>query len=325
MGIRKWFYALLLLLLTVFVFRYFIGEIYYIPSQSMEDSMFPGDFVWVNKMAYGGRVPQTYFNLPYMRFPGYTSIKRNDIVVFKYPIEIDVPFDKRTNVVKRCIGLPGDTLSIVEKKVFIGHDSVDEKPTIKYSYVILGTNDSMGLHIYKQTGIDEGGLIDEHTFAFDLTRTQADTIKKMNGIRAIKLQIMNYTSNALFPGGEYFLWNRDNYGPIIVPKKGMTVHLTIDSITLYASIISDYENHKLDTRNDSIFIDGKYATHYTFKMNYYFMLGDNRDDSEDSRYWGFVPEDHILGRAALTVFSLRQNDHSFFSRINWKRCFSWVK
>jgi len=150
-------------------------------------------------------------------------------------------------------------------------------------------------------------------------------IGKMKDVSSVNILSIQYSTNTLFPGGEYFLWSKDNYGPIVIPKKQMTVHLSIDSLALYSRIIETYEHRTLATHGDSIFIDGQYGTHYTFKMNYYFMMGDNRDNSEDSRYWGFVPEDHIIGRASIILFSIKEGASLFWKRINCHRIFSIVK
>lgn len=328
------------------IIKSFVGEVYYIPTQSMEDSMLPGDYIWVNKLAYGPRFPETilslpftnnrlpfsnkpsyltWIELPYFRLPGYTHVKRNDVVVFNYPAENDAPMDKDTNYVKRCIGTPGDTLQIKDKIVYINNTEATEVPLAKYSYQISANNDTLASYLYHTLHVSEGGLIDENGYSFLLTKAQADSVSKQKGVYSVRKSSMNYTTNSLFPGGEHFLWNRDNYGPIVIPKKNMSVRLTIDSLEMYQRIISKYEHHVLETRNDSVFIDHKYCTHYTFKMNYYFMMGDNRDNSDDSRYWGFVPEDYIIGKASLTMFSVSQEKKSFWKRINWHRFFRWVK
>jgi signal peptidase I len=346
--LRDWLFNLLVLLVVIIILRNFVGEVYYIPSSSMEDSMLPGDYVWVNKLSYGPRFPQTimalpftknkfpftrstpsYLNwleLPYFRLPGYTHIKHNDVVVFNYPAEDGIPVDKKTNFVKRCIGLPGDTLVLRDKTVFINGKEAERLPSLKYSYEVRANSDTLGIHLYHAMHISEGGMISEdNTYSFLLTKSEADSISKMADVYSVKSISLPYSTNTLFPGGEYFLWSRDNYGPIIIPKKNMTIHLSTDSLAIYERIIESYEHHTLEAHNDSIFIDNKYTTHFTFKMNYYFMMGDNRDNSEDSRYWGFVPEDHIIGKASLVLFSIQQQGRSLWHRINWRRFFSWVR
>lgn len=349
-AIREWFISLLLLLLGVIILRNFVGEIYYIPSSSMENELLGGDFVWVNKLAYGPRFPETlltlpftrnklpftrnipsylkWIELPYFRLPGYTHIKRNDVVVFNYPAERGVPVDKKTNFVKRCIGLPGDTITLKDKTVYIGKRALDGLPGFLYSYEVTSAIDTLDMYLYRTMHVTEAEISGmANRYIFLLSKTQADSVRKMPFVTSLKLLIAPYSSSNLFPGGERFMWSNDNYGPLIVPKKGMTVHLSADSLALYSDIIRDYEHHSLSLVNDSIFIDGKYATCYTFKMNYYFMMGDNRDNSEDSRYWGFVPEDHIVGKASFIAFSIqpRPRSQSAWKRIDGHRFFKWVK
>ena len=314
----------------------------------MENCMLPGDFVWVNKIAYGPRFPQTllalpfskdrlpftrntpsyvdWIELPYFRLPGYTHIKRNDVVVFNYPAEDGVPVDKKTNFVKRCVALPGDTLMIRDKTIFVNRKALTEMPSVKYAYEVHANSDTLGIYLYRTMNISQGDIISlDHMYSFLLTPEQAVKIEHLPGVTSVRLQTMSFSTNSLFPGGEYFMWNKDNYGPIVIPAKKMTIHLSLDSLSMYARIIANYEHHKLFIRNDSIFIDGRYATHYTFKMNYYFMMGDNRDNSEDSRYWGFVPEDHIVGKASMVLFSVKQGGGSVWHRINWHRFFTFIR
>lgn len=314
----------------------------------MDNTLFPGDFVWVNKVAYGPRFPETllalpfnkgtlpftrntpayltWIELPYFRLPGYTHIKRNDVVAFNYPAEDDIPVDKKTNYVKRCVALPGDTLLIRDKTVFINGRPVAEAPDVRYSYEVLASSDTMGLYIYRSLNLQGNWLPPPgRRYSFMLTQAQANKVKQLPGVKWVRLQSMSYSTNTLFPGGEDFLWNKDNYGPLVIPKKNMTVHLNMDSLALYARIIAVYEHHSISAHHDSLFIDGRYASHYTFKMNYYFMMGDNRDNSEDSRYWGFVPEDHIIGKVSAVLFSVEQGNKPFWHRINWHRFFTIVR
>jgi len=315
----------------------------------MEGEVESGDLVWVNKLAYGPRLIQTllslpfsgnrlpftknspsystWIELPYLRLPGYTHIKRNDVVVFNYPMELNLPVDKRNNYMKRCVGMPGDTLQIFDRDIFIGKKMLDGLSNYHYSYLIQATTDTLQTYANNHLHIEETEVgTNAKEYIFMMTRAQADSLRKLPCVTSVVPNTATYTSNVLFPKDPHFLWTDDDYGPIVIPKKGATVRLNIDSIALYERIIRDYEHHKLETKNDSIYIDGTYATHYTFKMNYYFMMGDNRDNSIDSRYWGFAPEDHIIGKGSMVVFSANPGPRgqSLWKRINIHRWFNWI-
>jgi signal peptidase I len=348
MKYKRLFIWFLSLTITVLILRNFVGETYFIPSTSMEDELQAGDFIWVNKLAYGPRFPQTllsipftknilpfsenipsylsWLELPYFRFPGYENIKRNDIIIFNYPAEDGPPVDKKANFVKRCIGLPGDTIEITDKTVLINNKVIASPPLAKYSYEVLATVDSLGSYFYRILNITEGGLVSSNNkYIFFLTPSEADSIGKMSNILSVKRLSVEYATTDMFPGGKFAFWNKDYYGPLVIPKKGATIHLSMDSINLYKRIISVYEKHRIEGSHDSIFIDGKYASTYTFKMNYYFAMGDNRDNSEDSRFWGFVPEEYIIGKASFIFLSLKPGlRRSVWSGINWKRSFTSV-
>jgi len=315
----------------------------------MEDELLAGDFVWVNKFDYGPRFPETllsipfskntlpfsetipsyltWIELPYFRLPGIEKIKRNDVLVFNFPAEDGPPIDKKANFVKRCIGMPGDTIEISDKTVLINGTAVASAPKAKYSYEIFATFDSLGSYLYKTFHINEGGLISsDNKYIFLMTEKEADSISKMSNILLVKRLSVQYPTADMFPGGRFSFWNKDNYGPLLIPKKGMHIHLNIDSLVLYARIITTYEKHSLNIQHDSVFIDGQYKTSYTFTMNYYFVLGDNRDNSADSRFWGFVPENYIIGKASFVLFSLKQNpDKSGWKGINWGRSFTSIR
>lgn len=346
---KRLFLWLLALTLTVLFLQNFVGETYFIPSSSMEDELLAGDFVWVNKFDYGARFPETllsipftknylpfsetkpsyltWLELPYFRLPEIEKIKRNDVIVFNFPAEDGAPVDKKANIVKRCIGLPGDTVEINDKTVIINGKAIASPPKAKYSYEVYATIDSLGSYLYRTLHITEGEMISmDYKYIFLMTQAEADSVSRMENILLVKRLSVQYPTADMFPGGIFSLWNKDNYGPIVIPKKGESVHLDIDSLVLYARIITTYEKHSLNIRHDSIFIDGRYSTTYTFQMNYYFVLGDNRDNSADSRYWGFVPENYIIGKASFVLLSLKQNpDKAGWKGINWKHSFTSIR
>lgn len=340
---------MLILTLSVLFLQNFVGETYFIPSSSMEDELRAGDFIWVNKFDYGPRFPQTlltipfmkdylpfsgtvhcyltWLELPYFRLPGLEKIKRNDVLVFNFPAEDGIPVDKKDNFVKRCIGMPGDTIRISDKTVLINGVAIASSSETKYSYEVYATVDSLGSYLYRTLHVTEGGLISsDNKYIFLMTDTQADSVSKMANIILVKRLSVQYPTADMFPGGKFSFWNKDNYGAVVVPEKGKTIHLNVDSLVMYNRIITAYENHKLTTGHDSVFIDGQYATHYTFRMNYYFVLGDNRDNSADSRYWGFVPESYIIGKASFIILSLNQNqEKSRWKGIKWSRSFTFIR
>ncbi|MEO6882803.1 MAG: signal peptidase I [Bacteroidia bacterium] len=345
--IREWGGAVLVAIIIVIAVRTFVIEGYFIPSASMEKTLLTGDFILVSKIDYGPRTPITpvaypfseqtlpftrttnsylsWIQLPYFRLPGFTHIKRNDVVVFNYPAEDNRPVDHRTNFIKRCVALPGDTFEIRSTHVFINHKLSDSCLSLEFSYHVKTNPKVFKSDTLDKMGITEGGPISESgDYILTLDSENVEQLRLVKGVEDIALMSEkkgNY-SDMIFPKNKNFPWNVDNYGPMIIPKKGATVSLSADSLYLYKRIIVDYEKNTFEEKNDSIFINGTYCRHYTFKMNYYFMLGDNRNDSEDSRYWGFVPENHIIGKASLILFSVQKKQNN--SHIRWNRCFKWI-
>jgi signal peptidase I len=310
------FYSILIWL----VLRTFFIEAFVIPTGSMRLTLVEGDYIYVNKTAYGARLPITplsvpfthqqfylsWIELPYWRVPGYTSVKHNDVVVFNYPMENEFPVDHRTFYVKRCVALPGDTLSIANSIVFINGTQLQQPPSVQHSYTV--ETDSTGLDsalIKKYNLIIKGTFSLNQRYEIILTDAMADTLQKKEHILSVTQNIMSadlYDEN-IFPNNATHKWNIDNWGTIIIPKENETVELNSYTICFYKRIIEVYENNTLIVNGDSILINNKQCSTYTFKMNYYFMMGDNRHDSHDSRIWGFVPENHIVGKASYILFS----------------------
>ena len=296
---------------------------------------------------------------PYHRLKGLKPIRRNDVVVFNFPAGdtvlledpavtyydvvrefersfgkeegrkrlnqeytiISRPVDKRENYIKRCIAIPGDSLEVRDGQAFINGQPQKEVPGLQYSYVVQTSSpftqyaiDNLGIREY--TGNGSG-------YFMTLTDEIAEKVKELSNVISVRRYI--YTpNNGVFPQWDEARWSQDNYGPIWIPQKGATVQLTPENLPLYRRIIEAYEGHKLEERDGKIYIDGAEATEYTFAMDYYWMMGDNRHNSADSRFWGFVPEDHIVGKASFVWLSLDANKR-FPANIRWERLFRKVK
>ncbi len=351
-------------IVATFVHTYFIQP-FTIPTASLEKSLLIGDFLFVSKMNYGARVPMTTVaapmvhdtlplihsksylklpQLPYFRFPGFEKIKNNDIVVFNWPGDtvvkffdktgprVDKPIDKKSNYVKRCLGIPGDSLKIIDGIVYINGKKLilPERAKPQFSYVVVYD---------KKTPIDiEGLLFDLKINAADapgamnqnndslyfpaVTAESAEKLKHITGFTSVERFVNKKPDLSVFPHSKP--WNIDNYGPIYIPKEGKTVPLDLISLPLYKRIISEYEGNKLELKGNEIFINNKKATSYTFKQNYYWMMGDNRHRSEDSRYWGYVPENHIVGKPIFIWMSWNSEGKGIMNKIRWERLFTTV-
>lgn len=350
------------IVVATIVHTYFIQP-YTIPTSSLEKSLLVGDFLFVSKMNYGARVPMTtvalpmvhdsipltksksyltWPQLPYMRLPGIQNIDRTDIVVFNWPVDtvfrfFDTskrraykPVDKKSNYVKRCVGIPGDNLSIKEGMVYIDGKILQlperAKPQFSYKIALDGKTPIDFESLFKDLDVtDPAGFIDQTkrdtVIMSALTEVGAERLKNTPGITAVIRQISREDDNGVFP--HINKWNRDNYGPVYIPEEGKTVALTAETLPFYKAIITDYENNDLKVNGSEIRINGEIATNYTFKQNYYFMMGDNRHNSEDSRYWGFVPENHIVGKPIFIWLSIDPNGKGI-NKIRWDRVFTTV-
>jgi signal peptidase I len=376
---REWADAIIFATVAAYLIRSFIIEAYMIPTGSMERTLLIGDFLFVSKLNYGPRVPNTpiafpfahhtmpitggkayseLIQLPYKRLPGFQEIKRNDVVVFNFPAGDTVvteneaytyynfvrelgkeavhnnyhvvtrPIDKRENYIKRCVGISGDVIQMENGVLIVNGEKGFMPPEMQISYYV--ETDPYGLS--EQVLVDNRFEVDgrytnpsEGTYVLHLTKEEADRVKTWSNVKNVVALIQKSTDVAgpTFPHDEKFPWNFDNFGPIKVPAKGWTVELDSTNLPLYARAITAYEGNTLEKRGEDIYINGEKTNQYTFQMNYYWMMGDNRHNSLDSRDWGFVPEDHVVGKALFTWLSW-DKDGSFLTKIRWNRIFKGI-
>jgi len=347
---REWADAIIFAVIAAVLIRTLFIEAYVIPSGSMESSLLIGDYLFVSKVNYGARMPITpiafpfahhtmpligtkaYWDgvkLPYYRLPGLSEIKRGDIVVFNYPMDADSPLyrpvDKCENYIKRCQGTPGDTLGIVNAQVYINGKAAPNPLKGEPSYMVHTDGNEINPQILSDLRIEVRRSYTTSDYEMVMTRESAVILKTYSNIMSVReyAQSKDVYDPEIYPHNPNFKWNADNYGPIIIPKKGWKVNLDSLTFSLYRRCIEVYENNKLELIGQDILINGKKAENYTFKLNYYWMMGDNRHNSEDSRFWGFVPEDHIVGKALFIWMSMDANA-SFFGKIRWGRLFRGI-
>jgi signal peptidase I len=338
-----WVEAILFALVAASIIRTFTIEAYTIPTPSMEKTLLVNDFLFVSKLDYGPRVPMTplaiplvhnttpilntksyleFFKLPYLRLPGWTKIKNGDIVVFNYPREQERPIDKRDNYIKRCVAIPGDTMQIIKQQIFINNKPLDNPEEMQYLYrIFLKSGVALSPKTLDKMGIKKHDRLPDRTrMIYHLTKENANELVE-KGLADSVVKISKTMdpeilySRQPFPNDIQTGWNVDDYGPLVVPKAGMTIELTPRNVGTYRMNIEEYEGRTIQVSGNSVLIDGVEAKEYTFTKNYYFMCGDNRHNSEDSRFWGFVPEDHIVGKPWIIWFSI-DNDFSFKVRFN---------
>jgi len=295
----KWVIGLILLSITFFLLKLFVFEIYYVSSSSMYKTLLAGDFILVNKAYKSSLFPNSN---------GHKNIDRNDIIAFNFPAGSNNDAGKQIVFIKRCIALPGDTILIKDNDIFINSKSLHQPNNITFNYFIEYNGDLDLEKILLKFGLEEGfSLMDEKTFNFTLTENQAALIKNLNIVDTIykACYYRGVRQDGIFPFHNNLMWNSDNYGPVIIPAKGETITLTQDNLGIYHKIIVKYENNFLDIVNDTLFfINSEQTNEYTFKQNYYFAMGDNRHNSDDSRFWGFVPENHVRGTVTYLLFSI---------------------
>lgn len=345
---REWIDAIAFAVVAATLIRTFFIEAYTIPTSSMEKSLLVGDFLFVSKVNYGARAPITpvsfpfahntmpvvggnsyieWPNMPYMRLPGFQKIKNNDVVVFNYPAEDGRPLDKKENYIKRCLGIAGDSLAVINQQVFVNGIAAENPPKMQFKYYVQ-TDGSFDEKVAKRNDITEGGRTSDHgDFELLLTKQAKEDLLQQSWVKKVEntLQARGAGASYIFPFKESWGWNVDNFGTIYIPKAGDNIKLDTVTYFIYERAIRVYENNPtLDMKDNKVYLDGKEITSYTFKQNYYFMMGDNRHNSADSRFWGFVPEDHIVGKALFTWMSLDPNETNIFKKIRWNRIFRGI-
>ena len=351
--VRSWIDAIGFAVIAATILRTFLIEAYTIPTSSMEKSMLIGDFLFVSKTAYGPRVPMTPIafplvhhtmpigngksyteavQLPYHRMKGLGKIERNDCVVFNYPAEtLGRPVDKKENYVKRCVGVPGDVLELKNAQLFVNGALQEEPEGMKKQWTYYVSTKGTGLNsniLYKKYDITEPIKrgVNPNEYNITLTDNSRDAFKTLPYVTQVEKRIekKGISTHYIFPHDKNYKWNVDNFGPITVPAAGETVSITTENLSIYKDIIERYENNKLEVLAGEIYINDKVATTYTFAMDYFWMMGDNRHNSADSRFWGFVPENHIVGKALFVWMSWDKNAKGL-KKIRWNRLFRSVK
>jgi len=380
--VREWADAIIFAVIAATIIRTFLIEAYTIPTSSMEKSLLVGDFLFVSKISYGPRIPNTplsfpfahhtlpltkttksyleWIKLPYYRFSGWTSVKLHDNVVFNYPdgdtttlefqssrsyyamcremgkdfvhrnfTVVSRPVDKRENYIKRCVAMPGDTLEIINHEIYInGVLSQIGHGERQFNHVVRTDGSRINPRILSDLNITDGGptaLAGEYVFA--LSDEVAEKLKRLpNIVEVVKiLKPKNFHEKYIFPHSDNYKWNEDNFGPLFIPKAGASIRIDTTNIVLYDRIIHAYEGNDLRIEGDKIFINGIETDTYTFEMDYYWLMGDNRHNSADSRFWGFVPNDHVVGKAVFVWLSLDKDKSLLDGKIRWRKMFRLVK
>jgi signal peptidase I len=266
------------------------------------------------------------------------------VVVFNVPPKslndgVDYPIDLKTNYIKRCVAIPGDTLTVVNRQVIVNRKPLKNPEKMQFSYIVTA-NSEINERIFEKYDISDRrklGYSNGFQYHMYISPAIAEELKALPFIKSVEVKVQNPMNGAwetrdekdvesnIFPNADYYPWNGDFYGPLVIPKEGMTIAVNDSSMATYGQTILLYD-HNDDVKVDGgkLFIDGKEVTEYTFKQDYYFMMGDNRHNSLDSRYWGFVPADHIVGKAFFIWLSIDKNA-SFAHKIRWSRFFNLIE
>ena len=352
----EWRNALVFAVVVATFFRWSLAEAYVIPTGSMENSVLVGDYILVSKVHFGPRTPQTLLQLPlthqkiwgteipsYLdwvqipsyRFPGFRNVERGEIVVFNAPKDLldptDRPNDLMTLLVKRCVAVPGDVLEIKDRKISINGKETVNPSGMKFQYEVT-TKYPLQPHQLQNLGIGKedywvSGYVGENKTVYSmlLTNEQIDKVQKARDVVSVEVSSGSPVGFPLFPALKNDTWDLHNYGPLTVPQQGMTIQVNEMTLDFYGELIEKYEgNEQVKVANGQLEIDGERLEAYTFKQDYFFMMGDSRDNSIDSRYWGFVPESHIIGKPIMVLFS-KNVEGEGLNKVRWERIFSTVE
>lgn len=376
---REWIDAGVFAVVAATIIRTFIFEAYVIPTGSMEKTLLVNDFLFVSKLSYGPRLPNTplaipfvhhtapvvntksyleWIKLPYKRLWS-SNIERNDVVVFNYPVGDTVigayqsninyydalqyeyhgdrqaildrddiivrPVDKRENFIKRCVGISGDTISLKNGILYVNSSPAYVPPNSATNYTVQTKGTIFDEDVLKtefNVDVEKDGqftiMNNNGLYSIVLTEAEAEKMKQQTYIQSVTKEIVPYNIRTFPQDTAHYKWSEDFYGPVWIPKKGATLTLTPENISIYRRVIGVYEGNKLEEKDGKFFINGAETNQYTFKMDYFWLMGDNRHNSQDSRFWGFVPEDHVVGRASLIWFSWDKGPR-------WNRLFRAIK
>ena len=376
----EWISVLILALICSFTIKVLFVETYKIPTPSMEETLLAGDYIFVSKLTYGPRLPETplaipfyhnklpsgrksyseKFKMPYKRLKGFSRVNREDIIVFNFPegdtmvvqypgqnyyslvrqygreyimSEFEIithPVDKRENYIKRCIALPGDTLQIAEGTIRVNKKRRPELALQKFKYYVSTKGDPLpdalldSLKILKSS-VTYNPINSLHVLY--LAQENVESLRSFPQVRSISRYTeptLSFQNKEIFPHSDFYRWTGDNFGPIRIPSRGDTIQINHLNLPIYQRIIDIYEQNDLAIIDEDIYINGEAASSYVIQMDYYFVMGDNHHNSADSRYWGFVPEDHLLGKAVVVLFSI-EPDTPIIGGLRKERIFRRIK
>lgn len=363
----EWVSSILFAVVAATIVHTYVMQPFTIPTSSLEKTLLVGDFLFVSKFHYGARAPMTPIafpmvhdtipliktksyltkpQIPYFRFPGFQDIERNEIVVFNWPVDTVnafqqygdgkyyyKPIDKKSNYVKRCVGLPGDSLEVRDGYVYINgkQNQLPDRARLQFRYALKTNGQINPKLLVDRYDITDGYDYDPENSIYDFRAISKESLEKIKNNPSV-LEVVPLKSQSgqwdqsIFPNNSQFPWNHDFFGPLYIPKKGATVAITPETIPLYKRIIEVYEGSELGSANQitqngtEVLLNGSPITEYTFKMDYYWMMGDNRNNSEDARTWGFVPFNHVVGKPVFIWMSW----DGINNRVRWDRVFTTV-